>query len=405
MAKNTRVVVTGIGILSSIGIGIDEFWKNLVAGKSGISKVTGFDTTNFRTHQAGEVKNFNPGRFMERPEKRGGATQLLLAAMKLAIKDAYLDLSRFKPSETGTIIGITAGEPKHFEKMAQIIIDKGVESVPPSLIAEGSIKSLSTVIGCEFGLRGFNIIISTACSASNYAIGYGHDLLKQGRAKVMFCGGAESLSRIAFTGFNRLFAVTPDDKCRPFDKNRQGMILGEGSCIFVLETLEGALARKANIYAEVLGYGLSCDAYDMTIPSKEGIKKVIERTIKNSGIKKSDVDYINAHGTGTRNNDRAEAQAIRECFGRRAKDIPVSSIKSMIGHTIGAAGAMEGASCCMTIRDNIIPPTINFQTPDPECDIDVVANKARKKRIGLVLNNSFAFGGNNACVLFGRLKK
>ena len=220
----------------------------------------------------------------------------------------------------------------------------------------------------------------------------------------MLCGGSESLSRIAFTGFNRLFIVTPD-KCRPFDRNRRGMLLGEGAGILVLERLEDALKRKAHIYAEVLGYGMSCDAYDVTIPSKDGIRRVMERTIKNSRIKKEEVDYINAHGTGTINNDRAEAGAIREVFGSRTGKIPVSSIKSMIGHTFGAAGAIEGISCILAIRDDIIPPTTNFETPDPECNINLIANRPKKNKVNIALNNSFAFGGNNACVIFGRLKR
>jgi 3-oxoacyl-[acyl-carrier-protein] synthase II len=264
-------------------------------------------------------------------------------------------------------------------------------------------RSSAAAAGHELGLGGPNIIISTACSASNYAIGYGLDLLREGLAKVMFCGGSEAFSRVIFTGFNRLFVMSPD-KCRPFDKNRKGLILGEGSAVLVLETLEGAMERNAFIYAEVLGYGLSCDAMSMTIPSKSGIKKAIETAITNSGITKKDVDYINAHGTGTINNDRAESAAIRDVFGRLTGGIPVSSIKSMIGHTLGAAGAIEAASCCLAIRDGIVPPNINFETPDPECRINVAANRALKKKIGVAINNSFAFGGNNACVVFGKLK-
>ncbi len=404
MSNQRRIVVTGIGVISSIGIGIEGFWKNLIAGKSGISKISSFDTTKFRTHKAGEAKNFNPHKFMKNPQEKGRATQLLLAVIKMAIKDSHLDLPCFKPSDIGVIVGTTSLEPQDIEKITNIRLAKGIKGIPPSLIGRSSIDMLATTISCEFGLRGFNMIISTACAAGNYAIGYGYDLLKQGRAKIMFCGGSESLSRIAFTGFNRLFVVAPD-KCRPFDKNRRGMMLGEGAGVLVLETLKDALKRKAPIYAELLGYGMSCDAYDVTIPSKDGISKVMERTIKNCRIKKDDVDYINAHGTGTINNDRAETGAIRAVFGSRVDNIPVTSIKSMIGHTFGAAGAIESASCCLTIRDGIIPPTINFKTFDPECNINLVANEAKRKRIDIAMNNSFAFGGNNACVAFGRLKK
>lgn len=399
-----RIVVTGMGVVSSIGIGLELFWKNLVAGKSGISRVSSFDTSKYRTHRAGEIKNFNPRRFMKKPEKKGRATQFLLAAMKMAIKDAKIDLLQFDSSEVGVIVGITALEPKVLEEITNIRLAKGVKYVPPSLIAKGTIRTSSTIAGCEFGLRGINVIISTACAAGNYAIGYGYDLLKQGLAKIIFCCGADAFSRVIFTGFNKLLAVAPE-KCQPFDKNRRGMATGEGSGVLVLETLDGALKRKTKIYAEVLGYGLSCDAFSMTAPSKEGIKKVIKNALRDSRIKKEDIDYINAHGTGTFSNDRTEAGAIKEVFGSRAKNIPVTSIKSMIGHTLGAAGAIEAISCCLTIKESIIPPTINFETPDPECDINLVANKAKIKKVDIALNNSFAFGGNNACVVLGRFKK
>ncbi|MBU1083737.1 MAG: beta-ketoacyl-[acyl-carrier-protein] synthase family protein, partial [Candidatus Omnitrophica bacterium] len=261
------------------------------------------------------------------------------------------------------------------------------------------IKNPLIIVARELGVTGVNLAISTACSAGNYAIGYGYDLLRQGRAKVLFCSGVDVLMQSMFEGFNRLFAMTAE-KVRPFDKTRSGTILGEGAATLVLERLDDALARGARIYAEVMGYGLSCDALSMTIPDKNGMKKVMERALKNSGIKKEEVDHINAHGTGTINNDKFEAQAIREVFKDKADNIYVTSIKSMLGHTVGAASAIEAVTCCLSIRDGLIPPTINYETPDPECRLRIVSNKPKAAKVNIVMNNSFAFGGNNACVVF-----
>jgi 3-oxoacyl-[acyl-carrier-protein] synthase II len=219
---------------------------------------------------------------------------------------------------------------------------------------------------------------------------------------IFLAGGADPLSRLAFTGFSRLFAMAPE-KCQPFDKNRKGMLLGEGGAMLVVESLDSAKKRGAHIYAEILGYGLSCDAYNMTIPSRKGISKVMEKAVRNSGIAKSNVDYISAHGTGTGQNDKTETEAIKEVFGDLSANIPVSSIKSMLGHTMGTASALEAMSCCLVIEDGVIPPTINYETPDPECSLDYVPNKAKKKEVNIALNNSFAFGGNNACVVFGKI--
>lgn len=403
MNDKTRIVVTGIGVISCIGIGRDRFWKSAVEGRSGISRVTSFNTERYRTHNGAEIKDFDPFVFMNNPGKKGRAAQFLLSALKLAVKDAKLNLSCFDPSGLGIIVGMAAIESKIFEEITKVQISKGTRHIKSSLVARAVMRPSSAVAGCELNLKGPNIIISTACSSGNYAIGYGFDLLREGYAKIMFCGGADAFSRVIFTGFNRLFNVA-HDKCRPFDKNRKGTIIGEGSAVLVLETLDGALKRKAMIYAEIMGYGLSCDASSMTIPSKDGIKNAIERAVINSGVSKKDVNYISAHGTGTVNNDKAEASAIREVFGPLADDIPVSSIKSMIGHALGAAGAIEAASCCLAIKESIVPPNINFDTPDTECNINIVANKAIKKKINVAINNSFAFGGNNACVVFGKLK-
>jgi 3-oxoacyl-[acyl-carrier-protein] synthase II len=242
-------------------------------------------------------------------------------------------------------------------------------------------------------------MFSTACAAGNYAIGYGFDLIKRGRADIIFAGGSDPLSKVAFTGFNQFSAVAPE-KCRPFDKNRKGMIPAEGAGMLILESLEHALKRKAAVYAEIIGYGLSCDAYHMTTASVEGLAECMKKAMREAEISPKDVDYISAHGTGTVANDRNECAAIKEIFGSDYQKIPVSSIKSMLGHTMGAASALEAITCSLVVKYDMITPTINFETPDPECDIDCVPNTARKQTVNIALNNSYAFGGNNASVVF-----
>jgi 3-oxoacyl-[acyl-carrier-protein] synthase II len=280
-------------------------------------------------------------------------------------------------------------------------LSKGEDDVYRASVEKYPVNNMSDNSGYYFKFTGDNWVIPTACAAGNYSIGYAFDLIRTDRRSTMLAGGADPLSKLAFMGFNRLFAMAPD-RCQPFDKNRKGMMLGEGGGVLLIESLDHAEKRGATIYAEILGYGLSCDAFNMTIPSEKGVAKVMERAIKNSGISKKDVGYISAHGTGTGLNDKTESAAIRDVFGADAADIPVSSIKSMLGHTMGAASALEAISCCLAVRDGILPPTMNYETPDPECGLDYVANKARKKAIKIALNNSFAFGGNNACVAFGK---
>ena len=396
-------MVTGMGIVSSIGIGKDDFWKSLLAGKSGINEVERFDTSKFPTHRAGEVKDFKAEDFMPRTVRRlvGRGSQLAIAASRLAIEDGRVDLKRIGRDKIGIIIGTTMGESPSIEMIDRFWTEKGEDDVYPSNVRNFPVNNLSGNVAFFFGLTAYNYVIPTACAAGNYSIGYAFDLIRAGRIDMSLAGGADPLSRLAFTGFNRLFAMAPD-RCQPFDKNRKGMMLGEGGAILLVESLESAERRGAQIYAEILGYGLSCDAFNMTIPSKKGIVKVMEKAINNSSIKKEDVDYISAHGTGTASNDRTETEAIKETFGSIAPTIPASSIKSMLGHTMGTASALEAISCCLAIKDGVIPPTINYETADPDCDLDYVPNKARKREVNVALNNSFAFGGNNACVAFGK---
>lgn len=397
---NKRVVITGLGVISSIGIGWEEFWDNLLKGKSGISPVTSFDTSNQFTHNGGEVRNFNPEKFISgnKINSLSRASQMALAAATLAIKDADLSLQELSGLRAGICIGTTMGSIQTVEKIDEMIVAEKKHLISDDLIRQVPTHSTPSVIAETLSLRGPNFMFSTACAAGNYAIGYGLDLLRLGRADVLLAGGAEPLSKVAFTGFNQFSAVAPE-KCRPFDKSRKGMMVAEGAGLVVLESLENAKKRKAGIYAEVLGYGLSCDAFHMTTSSTEGIMACMKKAMREAGVSVEQVDYISAHGTGTPTNDRNESAAIKEVFGPLSAKIPVSSIKSMLGHTMGAASAIEAITCALAVQNDMIPPTINYETPDPECDIDCVPNQSRKHIVNIALNNSYAFGGNNACLV------
>lgn len=399
MHVSDRVVITGIGMVTSIGTGKDEFWKNLISGKSGISEVERFDTSEFTLKRAGEIKNFTPETYISKKELKniGRASQLAIVAAGFAIEDAKINIKK-NSEKIGLFIGTTMGEIPSLEIIDRFWTKEGEDEVYKSNVSKYPVSNISYNVSHFFKLMGNSYVIPTACAAGNYSIGYAYDFIRKGKGNIMLAGGVDPLSRIAFTGFQRLFAMAPE-KCQPFDKNRKGMMMGEGAAMLVIESLECATSRGAEIYAEILGYGLSCDAFNMTIPSVKGIKKAIEKALKNSGIKKEEIDYISAHGTGTGLNDKTESAAIRNVFGDLAKNIPVSSIKSMLGHTMGAASALEAIACSLAVQKNIIPPTINYETPDPECDIDCVPNKAREKEVNVALNNSFAFGGNNACLI------
>lgn len=397
---STRVVITGLGVISSIGIGKDSFWKSLIAGRSGITKISTLDTTQLPTHYAGEIKDFNPALFINKRKlpRIGRASTFAIAAAKLALKDAGLNLAKLPKDRTGVSLGTTNGESQIIEKLDDALVNKGLDAIDPTLIALCPANVLPSNVAIEFKLKGPNYLFTTACAAGNYAIGHAFDLIQAKETDLMLAGGADAFSRIALIGFNRMLAVAPE-KCQPFDKNRKGMLVGEGAGILVLEPLEKAIARKANIYAEILGYGLSCDAHHMTAPYSEGIKEAIQKALKESGVAPQEVSYFNAHGTGTPANDKEECLAIKSVFKNCYSKLAVSSIKSMLGHTMGAASAIEAATCALAIKEDIIPPTINYETPDPECDIDCVPNSARKVRVNIALNNSSAFGGNNACLV------
>lgn len=393
-----RVVITGLGVVSSLGIGWPDFWEGLVQGRSGISPISAFDTSRHFTHCGGEAKCFDPASFVhaDRLPLLNRASQMAFAATQLAVRDAGLTRDHLSGPRAGVSQGTTLGAAQAIEAVDDRLV-RG-ESVPGELFLQMPPHTAPSFIAGQFGCRGPLFMVSTACAAGNYAIGYASDLIRLNRADVMIAGAADGISRIEFTGFNQFSAVA-SDRCRPFDKDRKGMIPAEGAGILILESLEHALARNATIYAEIAGYGLSCDGHHMTNASVAGITECMLRALQSSGTAREEVDYISAHGTGTAANDRTECAALKEVFGPRSSTVPVSSIKSMLGHAMGAASAMEAVACALVIRDGILPPTINYETPDPECEVDCVPNVARRQEVRVALNNSYAFGGNNASVV------
>ncbi len=408
MVKGSRVVITGLGVISSIGIGKDAFWKNLLQGVSGISKVQRFNTSQYGINIGGEIKDFDPARFFDHTsiKRLGRAAQLAIAACQLALDDARLSRTQLSGSVTSVCLGTTMADAQSLETIVDEVISTGKyrrQTVRANSMQYPSFM-IVTRIAEALGITGRVFMIPTACAAGNYAISYGNDLIKLGKCDVVLVGGADPFSRTAFTGFGRIFALAPE-RCQPFDKNRKGIVVGEGAGVLVLESVTHAQSRKARIYAEIAGYGMSADASHMTAPDVAGITNAMKRALSDAGVSPGEIDYISAHGTGTSVNDRVECAAIRNVFGERASSVPVSSIKSMLGHTMGAASALEAITCVMGIHTDSIPPTINYETPDPECQIDCVPNQARHTKVSYCLNNSFAFGGNNCCVVFKKFKE
>ena len=401
MESRPRVVVTGIGVVTSVGIGVDAFWSAILAGTCGIGPVESFDTGRYAVHIGGEVKNFDPRGLIERlpPNGMGRASQLAIAAARLALKDASLDPSAVDPLTSGVSLGTTSGEPSLIEQFNDKDMAGRREAIGPEFIEQYPCHVIAAHVASELGFAGPNVVIPTACSAGNYALAHASDTIRYGEAEVMLAGGSDAFSRITYTGFARLGAIAPQ-RCQPFDKNRKGMVPGEGAAVLVLERRDRAIARGAKIYAELVGYGLTCDASHMTAPQGEGAARAMQNAMADAGVRPEEIGYISAHGTGTTINDRVETGAVKQAFGDAAYRVPMSSIKSMLGHTMGAASAIEAAACALAVRDDRIPPTIHYETPDPECDLDYVPNTARSTRVELAMNNAYAFGGNNASVIF-----
>jgi len=403
--KSRSIVVTGIGVVTPIGTGRKVFWTNLLAGRCGIGPVRSFDTSAYKVHLGAEVRDFQPELYISNLDVAhlGRASQFAIAAARLALQDAKLELASLDRKRAGVSMGTTSGEPREVERFDDSFVARKLGQIGPEFLARYPSHVIAAHMAREFQLAGVNTMIPTACAAGNYAIAHAFDTLRAGRCDLMLAGGADAFSRITFTGFAQLGAIAPEI-CQPFDRCRKGMVPGEGAGVLVLESLDHAKGRGARIYAEVTGYGLSCDAHHMTAahPNGDGAVRAMTQALEQSAVKPEEISYISAHGTGTPTNDRLETLAVKRVFKQAAYSIPISSIKSMLGHTMGAASAIEAAVCALAIHYNRIPATINFQQPDPDCDLDYVPNSARDHNVQIAMNNAYAFGGNNASVILKR---
>jgi 3-oxoacyl-[acyl-carrier-protein] synthase II len=397
-----RVVITGIGVVSSIGIGVDEFFAGLRTGRHGAKPITSFDTTGFERHTACEITDFDPAAWLENTatDAFGRASQLSASAARMAVRDAGMPVEELRGKRALVSVGTTNGEGQDFDRLSATQVEHGLDHLDPHLAGRIGAGNLATVVARELALTDVETVtIGTACAAGNYALGYGLDALRAGEVDVALCGGADALCRKTFAGFYRLGTIAKD-ACQPFDRNRSGILTGEGASVLQMETLDSAVARGARIYAEILGYALNCDANHPVAPDRDSIARCIALAHRDAGVKPDDIDLISAHGTGTKANDRTEAAAIHDVFP--AGPPPTISIKSMLGHAMGAASALATAACALALAHGVIPPTINHVETDPECDLDCVPNEARPADLRLVQNNALAFGGNNAVLILAR---
>jgi len=406
-------VITGMGAITCLGETVEEYWQNLVAGKSGIGPMTLTDPSAYGCRVAGEVRTFDPDRYIERRESRRMArmAQFSVAAASRAIEDAALDLRSVDPYTIGVLVGNGNGSVPDIEEGIASIRAKGPGKVDPYFMPKILPNMAAGQISLQYGLKGYNSTITTACAASTQAIGEALEVIRRGAADVMVTGGTEAeICEIGLAGFSVLRAMStahPDEPAlssRPFDRDRDGFVPAEGSAMFVIESLEHAERRGARILCELGGYGATADAFHIVAPAEdgEGAARAMRLAIRDAGLELDGIDYINAHGTSTPLNDVSETRAIKAVFGESAYEIPVSSTKSMLGHALGASGAVELVGCVRAITDGIIPPTINLDNPDPDCDLDYVPNVARQARVDAVLKNSFGFGGQNACLVLKR---
>jgi beta-ketoacyl-acyl-carrier-protein synthase II len=405
-----RVVITGMGVIAPNGIGIDAFWNSLSSGRSGIGKITYFDASSYPSQIAGEVKDFNPLDFMSPKSARrmDKFCQFAVACTKMALEDANLIITDRNSERIGIAIGSALGGFPMAEAQYDVFKEKGLKRVDPLLATKNFIGGSTSQISIEFGIKGHSNAIAGACAAGADSIGYAFLLIKNNLADIMITGGAEApIAPLTFGAFCNIGALSlkngdPTRASRPFDKERDGFVMSEGAGIIILESLESALERGVNIYAEIIGYGTTNDAYSMVQPLPTGsqAKKAIELALKFANVKPSEIDYINAHGSSTPLNDKIETKIIKEIFGEYAYRIPISATKSITGHSLGAAGSIEAIASILTIINQFIPPTINYEFPDPECDLDYVPNKGRKADINIVLSNSYGFGGKNVALIF-----
>lgn len=411
----SRVVVTGIGLITPVGIGTEESWRAICQGKSGAGTITRFDASGYPTRIAAEVKGFDPLQWIEMKELRKMDTFIhyALAATAMALEDSGLAIDQRNAPRVGVYIGSGIGGLPSIERQHKILLESGPRRISPFFIPGLIVNLASGQVSIRYGAKGPNSAVCTACSTGSHAIGDSFRIIARGDADAMITGGTESvITPLAVAGFSAMRALStcndqPEKASRPFDKNRDGFVVGEGVGILILESLEHAQNRGSKIYAEVEGYGMSGDAFHISAPSEDGDGpiRVMQNALKDAHIEPSYIDYINAHGTATPAGDVVETLAVKKVFGEHARKVAISSTKSMIGHLLGAAGGVEAAVSILTIRDQIIPPTINYETPDPKCDLDYVPNKARKATVNYVLSNSFGFGGTNATLIFKRFSQ
>ncbi len=407
-----RIVVTGVGAVTPLGNSVEEFWNGLIEGRSGIDYIKEFnpDDYNLSVKFAAEIKDFNPTDYIDSKEAKRMSrfVQYAFIAAREAVKDSGLELDKIDHNRAGVLVGTGIGGLRDIEAQHSVILEKGAKRVSPFFIPSGISNIASGYISIEYGFKGPNSCVVTACATGTHAIGDAMKIIQRGDADIMIAGGSEAaITPLGMAGFASMKALStrnddPKRASRPFDAERDGFVMGEGAGILVLEELEHAKRRGAKIYAEVVGYGMTGDAYHITAPcaDADGAKRVIEMALNDARINPIEVDYVNAHGTSTPLNDKVETLAIKEVFGKHAYELKVSSIKSMIGHLLGAAGAVEAIATVKTIETGIIPPTINYEHQDPECDLDYVPNKAIEYPVKIAISNSFGFGGTNACLVF-----
>jgi 3-oxoacyl-[acyl-carrier-protein] synthase II len=404
-----RVVITGIGMISPLGIGNEPTWNGLLEGRSGIGRITKFDPTAFACKIAGEVRGFDPEKWIEKKEVKKSDTFIhyAIAAAQMAVDDAVLDTKKEDSDRFGVIIGSGIGGLPLIEEMHTKLLERGPSRISPFFIPGLIVNLASGQISIRFNCRGPSSAPATACATGAHAIGDAYKIIQRDEADIMFAGGSEAvITPLAVGGFSAMRALStrnddPEHASRPWDLNRDGFVMGEGAGVVLLEERDRAKARGAKIYAELTGYGMSSDAYHITSPSEDGggMSRVMQRALKDAALGVNDIQYINAHGTSTPVGDRIETIAIKAVFGDQAYKLPVSSTKSMTGHLLGAAGGLEAAICALAIKHQVMPPTINYETPDPDCDLDYVPNKARPAKLQHVLSNSFGFGGTNASLI------
>ena len=410
-----EVVITGLGVVTSVGSGVDNFWNGIIAGKSGIASVSRFDASDIACKVASEIHDFDPEMFMDPKEARRNDryAQLALAATHLALKDSGLTREELIPDRTGVIVGSGIGGMETIEKQMTTLIERGPRRVSPFMIPSLIANIAGGIIAIDLGATGPNFATVSACASGSHAIGEAFEMIRRGVADLIFAGGSEAaVTRIGFAGFSSMKAMStnfnddPSRASRPFDRNRDGFVMGEGSGVLVLETKENAVKRNARIYAQIIGYSATCDAFHVTTPDGESkaLTRCMNLALEKAAIPKESVNYVNAHGTSTPYNDLSETNALKNVLGEYAKKgLLVSSTKSMTGHLLGAAGAIEAATVCKAIEEDTVPPTINYEEPDPECDLDYIPNESRSHSVSVGMSNNSGFGGHNASLVFKAL--